>query len=121
MRHEADNKWNVFVQATRIFSAVCVSVPQAMRAALGDVHDWALSIDVPSDACHVGSQRMMMQLHRAKEFSMPIGQPTQLFINGKFVNSVSGKTFVTHNPANEQACHVAKGDFVFVDCLLWLF
>ena len=34
--------------------------------------------------------------------AMPIGQPTQLFINGEFVNSVSGKTFVSHNPANEQ-------------------
>ena len=33
---------------------------------------------------------------------MPLGQPTQLFINGEFVNSVSGKTFATHNPATEE-------------------
>jgi hypothetical protein len=36
------------------------------------------------------------------EISMPIGQPTQLFINGEFVNSISGKTFPTVNPATEE-------------------
>ena len=44
------------------------------------------------------------QLTLLAEKFMPIGTPTQLFINGKFVNSVSGKTFVTHNPANETVC-----------------
>ena len=28
---------------------------------------------------------------------------TQLLINGKFVDSVSGKTFDTHNPSNEES------------------
>ena len=35
---------------------------------------------------------------------MTIGRPTQLLINGEWVNSVSGKTFVPINPANETVC-----------------
>ncbi|TGZ74088.1 hypothetical protein CRM22_001133 [Opisthorchis felineus] len=36
---------------------------------------------------------------------------TQLFINNEFVNSVSGKTFPTINPATEEViCHVQEGD-----------
>jgi len=33
--------------------------------------------------------------------TMPLGIVTQLFINGEFVNSVSGKTFPSINPADE--------------------
>ena len=39
----------------------------------------------------------------------------QVFINNNFVDSVSGKTFPTINPATgEQICHVAEGDKVNV-------
>ncbi len=37
----------------------------------------------------------------------------QLFINNEFVDSVSGKTFPTVNPVNEEKiCDVAEGDKV---------
>ena len=41
---------------------------------------------------------------------------TQLFINNEFVNSISGKTFATINPATEEViCHVSEGDTADVD------
>ena len=41
---------------------------------------------------------------------------TRLFINNDFVNSVSGKTFRTINPANEQViCDVQEADKADVD------
>lgn len=41
---------------------------------------------------------------------------TRLFINGKFVNSVSGRTFPTINPATEEViCEGQEGDAVDVD------
>jgi hypothetical protein len=41
---------------------------------------------------------------------------TRLFINGKFVNSVSGKTFDTVDPATEQViCAVQEADAADVD------
>jgi hypothetical protein len=41
---------------------------------------------------------------------------TRLFINGEFVNSVSGKTFKTINPATEEViCEVQEGDARDVD------
>ncbi|GAA49762.1 retinal dehydrogenase 1 [Clonorchis sinensis] len=44
--------------------------------------------------------------------SKPQVRFTQLFINNEFVNSVSGKTFPTINPATEEViCHVQEGDF----------
>ena len=40
----------------------------------------------------------------------------KLFINGKFVNSASGKTFETVNPATgEKICNVAEGDKADID------
>ena len=40
----------------------------------------------------------------------------QLFINNQFVDSVSGKTFPTIDPTNEEIiCQVAEGDKVDVD------
>jgi len=37
--------------------------------------------------------------------------PTQLFINNHFVNSISGKTFPTINPATKEViCHVSEAD-----------
>lgn len=41
---------------------------------------------------------------------------TRLFINNEFVNSVSGKTFKTINPATEEViCEVQEGDAADVD------
>jgi hypothetical protein len=41
---------------------------------------------------------------------------TRLFINGEFVNSVSGRTFKTINPATEEViCEVQEGDVADVD------
>jgi aldehyde dehydrogenase (NAD+) len=41
---------------------------------------------------------------------------TRLFINGQFVNSVSGRTFKTINPATEEViCEVQEGDARDVD------
>ncbi|XP_078356051.1 aldehyde dehydrogenase X, mitochondrial-like, partial [Oculina patagonica] len=41
---------------------------------------------------------------------------TKLFINNEFVDSVSGKTFPTVNPVNEEKiCDVAEGDKADVD------
>jgi acyl-CoA reductase-like NAD-dependent aldehyde dehydrogenase len=41
---------------------------------------------------------------------------TRLFINNKFVNSESGKTFKTVNPATEEAiCDVQEADKADVD------
>ena len=50
----------------------------------------------------------------------PITNPqikyTQLFINNEFVNSVSGKTFPTINPATgEVICDLQEGDKLDVD------
>jgi aldehyde dehydrogenase (NAD+) len=42
---------------------------------------------------------------------------TQLFINGQWIPSQSGKTFDTINPANEEViAQVAEGDAVDVEC-----
>ena len=39
----------------------------------------------------------------------------QLFINNEFVDSISGKTFATINPATEETiCDVAEGDKVHI-------
>src|SRR4051812_15715772 len=47
--------------------------------------------------------------------SVKIG-PTQLLIDGKWVNSVSGRTFETINPTNGEAiCRVQEGEKVDVD------
>jgi len=40
-------------------------------------------------------------LHK-RFFSAPKNFPKQLFINNKWVNSVSGKTFGTINPSTEE-------------------
>ena len=52
--------------------------------------------------------------------TQPIAQPkvrhTQCFIGGRWVDSVSGKTFATINPATEdEICQVAEGDAEDVD------
>lgn len=40
----------------------------------------------------------------------------KLFINGKWVNSISGKTFATLNPATgQEICQVAEADSADVD------
>src|ERR1700721_4031125 len=40
-----------------------------------------------------------------------IEKPRKMLINGKWVNSISGKTFPTYNPATgEVLAHVAEGD-----------
>ena len=45
-----------------------------------------------------------------------IGTPRQAFINGQFVDAVSGKTFETPNPATgETLAHVAEGDAEDID------
>ena len=42
----------------------------------------------------------------------------QLFINGEFVDSLSGKTYVNINPSNgKKLCDVAEGDKVILDFL----
>src|SRR5687767_2885706 len=48
---------------------------------------------------------------------MPRVKPTEpMFINGKWVNSVSGKSFATLNPATGQPiCQVAEGDKADID------
>ncbi len=41
---------------------------------------------------------------------------TQIFINNQFVNSVSGKTFPTYNPATEEViANVQEADAADVD------
>ena len=56
---------------------------------------------------------------RAKASTMTIDVhqiETRLFINNEFVNSVSGKTFQTINPATEEViCEVQEGDVADVD------
>jgi phenylacetaldehyde dehydrogenase len=54
------------------------------------------------------------QLHpRVQEF---IDTPRQMFINGKWVNAASGKTFPTYNPATgEVMAKIAEGDREDVD------
>jgi len=50
---------------------------------------------------------------RVSEF---LEKPRQMLINGKWVNSVSGKTFPTYNPATgEVLAHVAEGDKQDID------
>jgi len=52
----------------------------------------------------------------AQSSRVPTIKHTQLFINNEFVNSVSGKTFPTLNPANgEKICDVQEGDKADVD------
>ena len=46
-----------------------------------------------------------------KKSSLPKVQHTQCFINGKWVDALSGKTFATVNPVTEEViCQVAEGD-----------
>ncbi|NIP86719.1 MAG: aldehyde dehydrogenase family protein, partial [Planctomycetales bacterium] len=52
--------------------------------------------------------------------TLPIAPPqvrhTQCFIGGKWVDAVSGETFATLNPANEEEiCQIAAGDAQDVD------
>lgn len=50
-----------------------------------------------------------------KELSIAVG-PTKIFINNRWVNSKSGKTFPTINPATgEEICQVAEADASDVD------
>src|SRR5271157_5977859 len=50
---------------------------------------------------------------RVEEF---IRKPRQMFINNQFVNSASGKTFPTYNPATgEVLAQVAEGDREDID------
>ena len=50
---------------------------------------------------------------RVEEF---IQKPRQMFINNQFVNSASGKTFPTYNPATgEVLAKVAEGDREDID------
>jgi aldehyde dehydrogenase (NAD+) len=59
--------------------------------------------------------KSQVELHeRVREFLS--GGPKGLFINGQFVSSVSGKTFVSINPANgESLCDVYEADTLDVD------
>jgi phenylacetaldehyde dehydrogenase len=51
--------------------------------------------------------------HSVSEF---VGRPRKMLIGGKWVESVSGKTFETHNPATgEVLAHVAEGDKADID------
>jgi acyl-CoA reductase-like NAD-dependent aldehyde dehydrogenase len=53
------------------------------------------------------SRNISKRLFSASLF--PSKYPTQLFINNKWVNSVSGETFATINPSTEQEiCQVSK-------------
>ena len=48
--------------------------------------------------------------------SKPEVKYTQLFINNEFVNSISGKSFATLNPATEEViCQVSEGDQADID------
>lgn len=50
---------------------------------------------------------------KSSEFINVDTLPLQVFINNNFVDSVSGKTFPTINPATgEKICDVAEGDKV---------
>ena len=52
----------------------------------------------------------------AEPIAAPDIRHTQCFINGKWVDAVSGKTFATVNPATEEViCQVAEGDKDDVD------
>src|SRR5580698_4028561 len=58
--------------------------------------------------------------HQPKEQSNKVAAPTiknqQMLIDGRWVNSVSGKTFATTNPATgETICQVAEGDKADID------
>src|SRR5579864_1538164 len=45
-----------------------------------------------------------------------VGKPRKMLIGGKWVDSVSGKTFETYNPATgEVLAHVAEGDRADID------
>lgn len=53
---------------------------------------------------------MIRNLHRAFSFKPIVPRLTQHLINGKFVDSASGKTFDTFNPATEEKiCSVQEG------------
>src|SRR5262245_3919259 len=55
-------------------------------------------------------------LSKPQTVKPPKPKYTQLIINGKWVDSVSGKTFPTVNPATgETICQVAEGDKADVD------
>src|SRR5262245_16784811 len=50
------------------------------------------------------------------KFAAPKVADQKLLINGQWVNSVSGKTFTTENPATgEVICKVAEGDKADID------
>jgi aldehyde dehydrogenase (NAD+) len=52
----------------------------------------------------------------AKKYAPPKVANQKMFIGGKWVDAVSGKTFPTLNPATGQViCHVAEGDTADVD------
>src|SRR5271165_2719622 len=55
-----------------------------------------------------------IQMHsRVQEF---VGKPRKMFINGKWVEAASGKTFPSYNPATgEVLAHVAEGDREDID------
>ena len=47
----------------------------------------------------------------------PIIQYKKLFINNEFVNAVSGKTFPTIDPSDEEIiCHIAEADMYDRGC-----
>ncbi len=54
------------------------------------------------------------QMHsRVQEF---VGKPRKMFINGKWVEAASGKTFPSYNPATgEVMAQVAEGDREDID------
>jgi aldehyde dehydrogenase (NAD+) len=53
---------------------------------------------------------------KARTITPPVVKDQPLFINGRFVDSVSGKTFPAINPATgETLCQVAEGDKADVD------
>ena len=58
----------------------------------------------------------MSSASKSKIIKAPKVSNQKLFINGKWVNSISGKTFATLNPSTgQEICQVAEADSADVD------
>ena len=58
----------------------------------------------------------MSTTSKSKTIKAPKVSNQKLFINGKWVNSLSGKTFATLNPATgQEICQIAEADAADID------
>jgi hypothetical protein len=63
------------------------------------------TIETDKDCGYLGLEK------KQEEMAAPQINYTKLFINNEFVDSISGKTFGTINPATEEViCQVSEGD-----------